>query len=116
MPTRPAKCGTDSGYYRHVRTLKEPACDACLTAHAAAALERKHRPAPDVRPEQHGRSVGYRLGCRCGRCRTAESVRKARYRDQRKVNASAGIPSTPKLLVEDRAFTREEIARYRGGL
>jgi len=29
-----AKCGTDSGYYRHVRTLGEKPCLACRNAHA----------------------------------------------------------------------------------
>ncbi|HZN71413.1 MAG TPA: hypothetical protein VFC00_06990 [Micromonosporaceae bacterium] len=40
--TRPstARCGTDSGYYRHRRQLKEPACDKCLRAHAAATAAR----------------------------------------------------------------------------
>lgn len=28
-----AECGTDGGYYRHRRTLGEPACAACKRAH-----------------------------------------------------------------------------------
>ena len=38
-----AQCGTDSGYYRHRRTLHEPACDACRMAHAAAEKQRRNR-------------------------------------------------------------------------
>lgn len=29
-----AKCGTNSGYYRHLRSTKNLACDECLQAHA----------------------------------------------------------------------------------
>lgn len=35
-----AECGTPSGYYRHRRTLKEPACDACKIAHRVAEAMR----------------------------------------------------------------------------
>ena len=38
---RVAPCGTDSGYYRHLRREKKPACPACLAAHAAATRRRK---------------------------------------------------------------------------
>lgn len=31
-----ALCGTDGGYYRHRRTLNEPACDECKLAHRVA--------------------------------------------------------------------------------
>lgn len=31
-----AACGTDAGYYRHLRSLQEPACQACKTAHSQA--------------------------------------------------------------------------------
>jgi hypothetical protein len=34
-----ARCGTDSGYYRH-RNRKEPACAKCLRAHADATAAR----------------------------------------------------------------------------
>lgn len=37
---RVASCGTDSGYYRHVRRLRQPACPACLAAHALVTRER----------------------------------------------------------------------------
>jgi hypothetical protein len=40
---RIASCGTDSGYYRHLRRLKQPACPACLAAHAAVTRERAAR-------------------------------------------------------------------------
>jgi hypothetical protein len=36
-----ARCGTDAGYYRHLRTLGEPACGACKEAHAAYTRLRK---------------------------------------------------------------------------
>jgi hypothetical protein len=38
--TRPAVCGTDSGYYRHLRTLLEPACPDCLEAHRTVSRTR----------------------------------------------------------------------------
>lgn len=41
----PPKCGTDSGYYAHIRRFKESACLACRTAHAKAERERKERAA-----------------------------------------------------------------------
>lgn len=37
---RVAVCGTDSGYYRHIRTLSEPACLACRNAHSDATRAR----------------------------------------------------------------------------
>ena len=39
MPVRrsPARCGTDTGYNRHVRR-KETACPSCRRAHAEAKL------------------------------------------------------------------------------
>jgi len=41
MSSRPARCGTESGYQRHRRILKEPACPACLAAHSAAERARR---------------------------------------------------------------------------
>lgn len=38
---KPADCGTDAGYYRHKRSLREDACDACKAAHSAAEKRRK---------------------------------------------------------------------------
>ena len=38
-----ALCGTEGGYYRHVRTLRQPACTACKLAHSAAERERSER-------------------------------------------------------------------------
>lgn len=37
-----AKCGTDSGYYRH-RRHGAPTCAACKAAHAAATRDRATR-------------------------------------------------------------------------
>ncbi len=37
------ECGTDSGYYRHRRTLAEPACEDCLRAHRQAERDRARR-------------------------------------------------------------------------
>ena len=39
----PAPCGSDSGYYRHTRTLREKACDDCRAAHSAAQRAREGR-------------------------------------------------------------------------
>lgn len=75
MTTRiPAKCGTDSGYYRHRRTLKEEPCDACKAAHAAAI-----RPVGAKRwsPAKCGTDSGYFRHLRtlknepCDACRAA---------------------------------------------
>ncbi len=38
-----AECGTDGGYYRHRRTLSEPACSDCKRAHTRAERERAVR-------------------------------------------------------------------------
>lgn len=38
-----APCGTDGGYYRHTRTIREEACVACRMAHAAAEVARSAR-------------------------------------------------------------------------
>jgi hypothetical protein len=42
-----AECGTDGGYYRHRRTLREPACEECKAAHRIAeqirALRRREK-------------------------------------------------------------------------
>lgn len=35
-----AKCGTDSGYYRHHRTDKTPPCNPCREAHNLAERRR----------------------------------------------------------------------------
>ena len=36
-----AECGTDGGYYRHIRTTKTPPCDACKLAHRIAEAIRE---------------------------------------------------------------------------
>lgn len=33
---RQARCGTDGGYYRHLRKTHTPPCEPCKAAHAAA--------------------------------------------------------------------------------
>ena len=40
---QPAKCGTDGGYYRHLRKTKTPPCAWCKRAHATAERERSER-------------------------------------------------------------------------
>lgn len=35
-----AACGTDAGYYRHLRYSHTPACAECLQAHSAASSRR----------------------------------------------------------------------------
>ncbi len=42
---RVAECGTDGGYHNHRRIKKEPACQACKLAHAAAERGRTRRAA-----------------------------------------------------------------------
>ena len=43
---RPARCGTDSGYFRHLRTTLTEPCDACRQAHADAENARTARRRP----------------------------------------------------------------------
>ncbi len=38
-----AKCGTDGGYYRHIRRTKTKACEPCKQAHARAETERARK-------------------------------------------------------------------------
>lgn len=64
MPRPPAKCGTDSGYYRHMRTLKEPPCDACAEAHR---VKHRDRERPSSRK------------CQCGRWFRTEKYDKCQY-------------------------------------
>lgn len=44
MAREVAKCGTDSGYYRHLRITKTEACGPCKAAHSGRWLEIKRRP------------------------------------------------------------------------
>lgn len=44
MAQAPAKCGTDSGYYRHLRTTKTEPCGPCKAAHSGRWLEIKRNP------------------------------------------------------------------------
>lgn len=90
MSRPPAKCGTDSGYTRHVKR-GEPACPACRQAHTDAKREyerRRGRPArkqsvsqllPDP-PRGHGRRGRYTSGCRCPWCSRANTVYEAQRR------------------------------------
>ena len=43
VPRKRSLCGTESGYSRHRRQLKEPACDACKLAHSMAEKMRAQR-------------------------------------------------------------------------
>lgn len=52
-----AECGTDSGYYRHRRTLGEDACDECKHAHTKAETLRLKR----RRVSREERKKGLRL-------------------------------------------------------
>lgn len=38
---QPAPCGTDGGYYRHLRRTKTAPCDDCLYAHRVAERVRR---------------------------------------------------------------------------
>lgn len=42
-PAKVAQCGTDGGYYRHLRRTHTPPCPECKAAHAAAEKAR-YRP------------------------------------------------------------------------
>lgn len=39
----PAKCGTDGGYYRHLRTIHTAPCGPCKAAHARVEADRAAR-------------------------------------------------------------------------
>ena len=68
---RVAACGTDSGYYHHLRQLGEPACHACLYAHACSAAARRARRRGagwcwECAEGKHKGCIG--RGCCCPRC------------------------------------------------
>lgn len=44
MSKRPAKCGTDGGYYRHLRITKTEPCEACRQAHAQRKRQLQAKP------------------------------------------------------------------------
>lgn len=46
-----AQCGTPSGYYRHRRTLREPACEECKIAHRVAEAMRVQKRRKQEAPE-----------------------------------------------------------------
>lgn len=44
MVRRPvAVCGTDAGYYRHLRITRTPTCAACRAAHARSVNDRSRK-------------------------------------------------------------------------
>lgn len=53
----PAKCGTNSGYYRHVRTLNEDACDACKDAHSRYQSQHQSRANERRRQQRRDRRI-----------------------------------------------------------
>jgi len=89
-PTRPAACGTNSGYMRHGLD-KTPKCQPCKDAHAAA--NRKHRKAPKMR-NQCATYPGYMRHVRAGEqpcdlCRAAHARYMAEYRARSKQASQA---------------------------
>lgn len=38
-----ARCGTDSGYHRHIKRDRTPPCEPCLDAHAEASRVSRER-------------------------------------------------------------------------
>jgi hypothetical protein len=53
-----ARCGTDSGYYSHVRYRKEAACEPCKQAHREAESRRRNRREQAVPPLRLVRGEG----------------------------------------------------------
>lgn len=51
---RPALCGTDAGYHRHIRTLHNEPCGPCTVAHNDAEKAR------GLRRRQHATVTGVR--------------------------------------------------------
>ncbi len=49
----PAECGTDAGYYRHLRVTFTPPCDGCRVAHSAAWRARLAGMTPEQREERN---------------------------------------------------------------
>ena len=86
-----ARCGTDAGYYRHHRTLHEPACEACMDAHAAAA--RRRTGGKTRQRAVCGTDAGYcrhlrRAQVPCGPCTGAHAAAERRRAQARKDRAA----------------------------
>lgn len=69
-----AECGTDSGYYRHIRTLKQPPCEPCAEAHRAKS---RNRDRTSSRKCQCGRWFRTERYDKCLECRGPEAQPKA---------------------------------------
>lgn len=86
-----ARCGTDSGYYRHLRTLHNTPCQACTDAHTTAARRRTGaQPRPRV---VCGTDAGYcrhlrRAQVPCGPCTGAHAAAERRRAQARKDRAA----------------------------
>lgn len=80
MPSPRAKCGTDSGYRRHL-ARREKACDDCLIAHAEA----NRRPGKRRTWVRCGTDAGYYRHIRvlkepaCDPCKVAHAATQRRY-------------------------------------
>ena len=84
----PAACGTDAGYYRHLRGTHTPPCDPCKAAHSRVTTVRQAKPEHvSHRVEREGRRRAERIaagwcrpctnsqhsmcraeGCKCPKC------------------------------------------------
>lgn len=64
-----AKCGTDGGYFRHRRVLKNEPCADCRAAHAAATLRKKGGRRRNAAPK----APAPKKTCACGQVMAAQS-------------------------------------------
>lgn len=74
MPRPPAKCGTDSGYTKHLRNKQEP-CGECREAHAEENRRReghKKRRHPNAKVCACGHAIRT-VHDRCSRCRRSDN-------------------------------------------
>ena len=80
--------GTESGYRRHI-ARGTVSCTGCLAAHAEASARWRAR-AERGEPPEHGTLYGYRVcGCRCDRCKEANTTYQRAYRAARKASKEA---------------------------
>lgn len=84
-PNRHEKCGSDRGYYHHIRKLREPACSDCRAAHAEA--ERRRVRGGSRRSPECGTPGGYDVHRRRGEA-TCEACRKAEAAARRERRAA----------------------------